>query len=198
MASVVVATEGVTDRAVLDRLCSEAGVAIARALGEKGKPFLDSRLRAFNHAARYAPWLVLRDLDTDADCAPALAAALLPAPAPRMVFCIAVREVEAWLLADRGGFARSFGVLRERIPMDPETIEKPKAEIVRLARKSRFRQVREDIVPSPPGGAAVGPGYTVRLTRFAASGWDPRAASRRSASLRRCLARISALGGNPS
>lgn len=194
MTSLVVATEGVTDRAILARVCREIGVSIGRAHGEQGKDFLDARLPGFNRAARHSPWVVLRDLDTDADCAPALARTLLPTPARRMVLCLAVREVEAWLLADRAGFARSFGVVKERVPMDPGAIEGPKAEIVRLARRSRFRRVRDDIVPPSNSGAAVGPGHTARLIEFAGSRWDPQAASRRSPSLRRCLARIAALG----
>ncbi len=190
MASLVVATEGVTDRAVLGRVCRELGVSIVRAHGEQGKDFLDARLPGFNRAARHAPWVVLRDLDTDRDCAPTLAQALLPNPARHMVFCLAVREVEAWLLADRSGFARSFGVLKERVPIHPEGVENPKAEVVRLARRSRFREVKEDVVPPSSSGAAVGPGYTGRLIRFAASRWDPQEAARRSPSLRRCLQRL--------
>lgn len=194
MTSLVVATEGVTDRAILERVCREAGVAITRAYGEHGKGFLDARLAGFNAAAQHAPWLVLRDLDTDADCAPALARGLLSTPARQMVFCIAVREVEAWLLADRSGFARSFGVRRDRLPFDPERLESPKREIVRLARRSRFPRVRRDVVPRPGSAAAVGPGYTGRLIEFAASRWDPRVAAASSASLRRCLDRIAAIG----
>ena len=187
MMSLVVATEGVTDRAILERVCREAGASVARAYGERGKDSLDARLGGFNRAARHAPWVVLRDLDTDAACAPTLARTLLPAPARRMALCIAVREVEAWLLADRGGFARSFGVLQARVPMDPEGVENPKTEVVRLARGSRFREVRRDIVPPSNSGAAVGPGYTGRLIEFAASRWDPQAAARRSPSLHRTM-----------
>lgn len=192
----VAATEGPTDLAILRRVCQQAGVEIHRGYGERGKQFLDARLSSWNAAARHAPWLVLRDLDTDAGRAPELATTLLPAPSRGMLLFIAVRAVESWLLADRGAFSRFFQVSRERLPPNPEVLVDPKAEIVRLARRSRSRVVRQDMVPPVIGGAAVGPGYTARVIEYVQTSWDPLAAAAGSASLRRCFRKLGTIGSD--
>jgi hypothetical protein len=40
------------------------------------------------------------DLDSDTGCAPPLCEQWIPGPAPFLCFRVAVREVEAWLMAD--------------------------------------------------------------------------------------------------
>src|SRR5262249_10678899 len=118
-----------------------------------------------------APWLVLRGLDRDATCAPELVAKLLPKPGRLMCFRIAVRAVEAWLLSDREQVSRSLGLSRNRIPTDSEQLENPKGDLVSLARLSRFRAIREDMVPAAGTTAQVGPAYTSRIIEFARSLW---------------------------
>ena len=83
------------------RLISHAGGDTGTVYGLRGKPYLRQRIAGFNQAARHAPWVILVDLDNDADCAAVLRAEWLPNPAPELCFRIALREVETWLLADR-------------------------------------------------------------------------------------------------
>ena len=193
MPIVTVATEGVTDTVVVRRICREFGLEIAAVHGENGKDGLDQSLAGYNEAARRERWFVLRDLDTDADCAPTLVRKLLPAPARGMTLRIASREIESWLLADARAFARFFSVSAGRIPRDPDSLLHPKAHLVSILRHSRSRAVREDIVPRHNSGWTVGPGYTSRLTAFIQTSWRPAAARRCSDSLRRCLERLSDL-----
>ena len=94
------AVEGALDEAVAQQLISHVGGQIGIVFGREGKPNLRQRIGGFNNAARQAPWLVLVDLDYDADCAPSLRDAWLPDPAPHLCFRIAIHEVEAWLMAD--------------------------------------------------------------------------------------------------
>ena len=191
MQSVYVATEGLIDTAVVRRICREFELEIAAVYGESGKDRLDGALAGYNAAARFGTWIVLRDLDTDAECAPSLRARLLAAPAPGMVFRIAVREIEAWLIADQRSFARYFSVPPVRIPNDPESIPRPKEYLVNLVRRSRSRTIREDVVPREGSKAQVGPGYAGRMIEYASSVWSPNEASMRSESLKRCLDRLS-------
>ena len=193
MRAVLVATEGLIDTAVVRRICQEIGLEIAAVYGESGKDRLDGALAGYNAAAKHATWLVLRDLDTDADCAPSLREQLLAAPAPGMVFRIAVREIEAWLIADHDSFARYFSVPPVRIPNDPESIHRPKEYLVNLVRRSRSRTIRDDVVPREGSKARVGPGYAGRMIEFASTVWSPHEASVRSDSLTRCLDRLSHL-----
>lgn len=75
---VTMATEGTVDTAIARRILGDLGLESGAVHGEKGKNWLDRNLRGYNNAARFAPWLVLRDLDRDAECAPELLASLLP------------------------------------------------------------------------------------------------------------------------
>ncbi len=184
------AVEGALDEAVLTRLVNQLGGTLGVVYGRNGKSTVLRRLRGYNQAARFSPWVVLIDLDEDAQCAPPYRAAVLPHTASLMCFRIAVREIEAWLLADRGRLAEFLGVAGSRVPAHPETIHDPKRTMVDLARRSRRRDIREDMVPRPGSGRAVGPAYTSRLIEFVAGsprGWRPEVAAGSSDSLARCL-----------
>jgi hypothetical protein len=184
---VTVATEGLLDTAVVRRILRDLDLELGPVHGEKGKSSLDRNLRGYNNAARFAPWLVLRDLDRDAECPPELLPSLLASPAAMMRFRIAVRSVEAWLLADAKGIQRFLRIPEGSIPVNPETLTDAKQTIVNLARRSRSREIREDLIPSSGTTSRVGPAYTARLVEFAARGWRPRIAARGSSSLRRCI-----------
>jgi hypothetical protein len=108
-----------------------------------------------------------------------------------MCFRIAVREVEAWLLADQERLSTFLKVATARVPSEPEAEHDPKRAMVDIARKSRKREIREDMVPRPGSGRTVGPAYASRLIEFVShptTGWRPDIAAKRSDSLRRCLA----------
>ncbi|HYW08547.1 MAG TPA: hypothetical protein VE913_16425 [Longimicrobium sp.] len=187
---VSLAVEGISDVAVLRRVCAEAGLQVGAEYVANGKARLDAKLAGYNQAAHFAPWLVVRDLDHDAVCAPSLVNSLLPAPAPRMLLRVAVRSIESWLLADRGNFADYFGVAVSRVPTDPEALDRPKRTIVDLARGSRKRSIREGVVPGARISVEVGPEYTARIIEFATLRWNPTLASDLSPSLARCLAAL--------
>lgn len=187
------AVEGVVDEAVVRKLIAYAGAMPGDVHGRQGKAFLRQRMVGYNHAARHSPWIVLVDLDRDADCAPSLRAAWLPAPSPRLCFRIAVREVESWLMADAERLSEFLRVARSRLPRAPERIQDPKTEMVNLARNSRRRDIRDDMVPRPESGRSVGAAYASRLIEFVADRWRPDHAARRCESLRRaieCLRRL--------
>lgn len=194
MQSVCVATEGLIDTAVVRRVCREVELEIAAVYGGNGKDHLDGALSGYNAAARHGSWLVLRDLDTDADCAPNLRKRLLAFPAPGMEFRIAVREIEAWLIADLQSFAQYFSVPPVRVTNNPESIRRPKEYLVNLVRRSRSRTIRDDVVPREGSKARVGPGYAGWMIEFASTVWSPHEASVRSDSLKRCLERLSRIG----
>jgi len=123
-------------------------------------------ISGFNVAARGIPYLVLTDLDRS-ECAPAKIREWLSAPVhPNLLFRIAVREIEAWLLADRSGLARLFGIAQGRILTNPDDIPDPKGALIDLARSSRWKSLREDIVPRMGSTARQGPAYNDRLGDF--------------------------------
>ncbi len=182
---VTLAVEGDTDAIAAARLLGEVGLASGTRYVKRGKGEVDRRLSGYNDAARFSCWLVIRDLDRDAPCAPDLIRRLLPSPAIHMRFHVAVRSVEAWFLADAESLSRFLGIARRRVPPDPESLDDPKSFMVELARHSRKRSVREAIVPSPGTTARVGPGYASSLAEFAARMWRPEVAALHSPSLAR-------------
>lgn len=189
--SITVAVEGNVDEAVVRRLIEHVGGIPGPVYGRNGKDYLRQRIANYNLAARQSPWVVLVDLDHDAECAPPLRSAWLPDLSPLMCLRVAVRQVEAWLLADRERLAKFLSVSASKIPRNPEAIENPKNTVVELARASRRRDIREDMVPRPGSGRSVGPAYTSRLIEFVigkSTGWRPDVAARDSESLSRSLA----------
>jgi len=195
MASVVVsaAVEGTVDEAIVRRIIAVAGAEPGAVYGKAGKDYLRRKINGYNNAARHSPWIVLVDLDHDADCAPALCEEWLPTAAPRLCFRVAVREAESWLIADAEALAPFLSVARSRIPTDPESLPRPKRDMVRLAARSRRRAIREDMVPRKGSGRVVGPAYPSRLVEFVRNHWRPDVAAGRCESLRRavaCLRRV--------
>jgi len=193
---VSVLVEGITDEAVVRRILEHVGLTCGVVYGKGGKGALLGRLPNCNQAARFAPWLVVVDLDQDADCAPPFVRSVLPNPADGMHLRVAVRAIEAWLLADAERLAVFLGIRAALIPPNPDAEQDPKSTLINLARRSRRRIIREDIVPREGSGGRVGPGYAGRLIEFVAAAehpWRPDIAARRSDSLRRCLETLQAL-----
>lgn len=187
---VACAVEGLLDEAVLRRLIGLEGGTLWPVHGKQGKHYLRSRIGGYNNAARNSAWVVLVDLNHEFECAPLLLHDWLPSPARLMSFRIAVREVESWLLGDRERMAAFLAVPRSRIPERPDLIDDPKAEIVRLARNSRKRDIREGAVPGPGSGRSVGTDYTSLMLDFVRGAWRPDQAALQSPSLAACVESI--------
>jgi hypothetical protein len=190
---ILAAVEGLVDEAVVRKLIACAGGQAGTVYGKNGKHDLLKRINGYNNAAERAPWVVLVDLDSDFNCAPLLRQHWLPQPAPRMCFRVAVRQVEAWLMADTEKLAEYLGVPQNAIPRDPEKLSNAKTEMVNLARRSRRKDILADMVPREGSGRVVGPAYTSRLIEYIQTAWRPREAAQRSDSLRRALASIERL-----
>jgi hypothetical protein len=200
--TVSAAVEGSIDEAVLRRLLHEAGIVAGTIYGKTGKSKLLLQLPAYNHAARFQPWVVLMDLDRDADCVPPFLNRLqIASMSPGLCFRVAVRATESWLLADRERFSSFFGITLSKVPQSPEELQDPKRFLAELARSSRRREIRQDVAPRPKSGRAVGPAYTSRLIEYIQNletGWRPEIAAQNSESLARCLRRLQRLAMEPA
>lgn len=177
--------EGDTDIPVVEKLAADAGLEIANYLDMGGKSQLDKRLNGFAQAAKGGPWFVLRDLDRDAPCAPGLLRKQRVQPAEWMSYRIAVREVEAWLLADSSAMASFLHVSESLIPADPDAEKDPTLTLVNLARRSKRREIKKQLVPAEGSAAQVGPLYEAAIIEFGTLHWDLARACRKSPSLAR-------------
>lgn len=192
--------EGPSDRAAAIALIASVGAEpgpdySGRQKSASGKHRLDKKFAAYNAAAVHEPFLVLRDLDHDAECAPLLLAARKQEASAFMCFRVAVRSLEAWLLADATAMAEWLEVDEAHVPKAPEELVKPKDALLALARRSRSRDMRADLLPDPKSGRQTGPLYAARLQEFIVDTWDVRRAiaSDRAPSLAKavaCLERV--------
>ena len=175
--------------AVLRRLLATCGGpwAVENVYSRGGSGYITKNIRGFDHASKGTPFVILLDLDASG-CAARRVRSLLPhGPNKNTIFRIAVREVEAWLLADRASMASFFGLKPDRIPTNVEELTDPKRTLVRLAAKARTRAIRDDIVP-PKGSTAVqGRAYNARLSKFVSTLWDPDGARANCDSLDRAM-----------
>lgn len=118
---VTAAVEGHTDAAVAERLIDHAGGKIGSVYGREGKALLRRQITGYNVAARRTPWLVLVDVDADAECPVTLVRMWLPGKAAGyLCFRVAVREIESWLTADSKTLSAFLRVRPGQVPRDPE------------------------------------------------------------------------------
>ncbi len=158
--------------------------------GKRGKSYLKKSLLAFNNAAKGMAYIVFADLDNE-PCVPALIEAWFKCPivnypirrTANLLFRIAVREVESWIIADREAFAGFLGISVAKIPLQTDTIADPKAFVLGLARYCRKRDLREDLLPRPGDSRQIGPDYNGRLTEFLHTSWRVKIAEFHSQSL---------------
>jgi hypothetical protein len=99
-----------------------------------------------------------------------------------LFFHVAVREVEAWLLADHVGMRELLGSKIGKLPNNPELLADPKASLLSLAAKAP-RDVRDDLLAERNSMASQGLGYNSVLSSFVKTIWHPGRAADRSASL---------------
>jgi hypothetical protein len=189
--------EGLPDEAALKKICAEIGAYLGAVYGRNGKGYILSRINGYNNSARHRHWVVLVDLDEDFSCPGEAVSSWLDSPASLMCFRIAVRELEAWLIADRERLAQFLQIDDQHIPTNPDYIKDPKATLVKLAKMSRSRNIRDDMAPDPSTGASVGPAYTSRLIEYIDRLWRPSVAAEHSRSLTKCIDALILLIGKP-
>ena len=194
MTQVRVAAEGRLDFAVATRLLSDVGLLAVPARLPRGPPYLLRKLAGYAQAAKYEQWLVLLDLDQE-QCAPTLLKTWLTAPSTDLTVRVAVREIESWLLADRG-LAEHLRVPASALPEAPDLVSAPKRLLVEIVRAHcRTKNVCNAVLPGL-GSTSVGPNYNNFLDAFVHGRWDPEAAGERSDSLQRALRAIERLVGH--
>jgi hypothetical protein len=190
MAYVALATEDELSEAVGERLLREAGFEVDMKLRRNGAGYLRAKMQSWCEMARNAQLvLLLADLDR-APCPTALRTdwlGRLRLP-ENLLFRVAVRETEAWLLADSVAMGKLLGA-RAKLPRDVEALPDPKRALLELA-KGASREVRDDLLPEPGAPTPQGLGYNDRLCRVVRECWDPERAAKSSASLAKARRRL--------
>lgn len=160
-------------------------------INTRGITKLVAAIPRYMQQARYVQ-PVLCVADTDQKCPVELISQWLPASDEHAFFLrLAVPEAESWVLADREQAARFFGVSIAQIVAQPESLPDPKREVLRLARKSSVRRVRQEVV-SQSDINKQGSGYNVHLCGFVRSTWRATRAAEASPSLARAVQKLTA------
>jgi len=194
MIGVCVATEDSLSEAVVERLVQEENqrMQITIRMGKKGNSYLHKKFLSFNEMSRSIPVLLFTDLDR-IECPMALiedwrGKSVLEG---MLLFRIAVRETETWLLADRDGFSEFSGVPAHRIPLQPESLNDPKEVLINLIRRySKKRAIKADILPERGSTAKVGLAYNQALCGFVQGLWSLERAAQSADSLNRARRRL--------
>jgi hypothetical protein len=167
--------------------------------GRQGNGYLKRMLPAFQEASRGSAYLVMTDLDQHA-CAARLIEdwfgfqtdGSVAQHWPNLIFRIAVRESESWVMADREAFAEFLGIAARKIPAETDDVPDPKKCLLDLARLSRKRDLRDDLVPRVGDKRTIGPDYNGRLAEFVHSSWRASRAKAVSPSFRRAFHALNA------
>lgn len=166
------------------------GYSVLRPLVERGVGNIYKSIAKYRSASRALPHVVLVDLD-QSECAPQLRVQWGVASVPKsMLFRVAVREAEAWVLADREGFAGFAGIPVNKISAAPESLADPKQELINLVRRSRNKRLAAELVPAQGSAVSIGPLYNERLGEFVRERWNVDAAIAHSPSLARTFDRL--------
>ncbi len=166
---------------------SERPFLVATVRNERGFGAIKTKIRKFNQAAQWMPYLVITDLDNH-PCPVTMVNEWIATPRHNnLIFRVAVREIEAWLLADRENIARFLQISSAQIDRSPETLHDPKAALIQAVKKhSRSRSIRTDIVPIG-ATSSIGPNYNGRLSEFTMKHWDVNLARTNAPSLDRAM-----------
>jgi len=160
-----------------------------------------SKIAEFNKLSETYPVVLLIDLDNN-DCAPQLMQQLVKDKNKNFIFNIAVDEAEAWLMADREGFASYFKIKVSDMPSAHQTKQGGRKMLTEmyfaykssmylthvLIKKSKKSEYIQQL--SPKKGAAKGPEYNSCILPFIQNAWNIDNARKNSDSLNRMIIRI--------
>ena len=189
--NVILAIEDRLSDAVATKILEKFGIEIVKRIGFQGKSDLERKVPELNRTANGITVFLLTDLDSPRECPPRLIRSWIKGPLnPKFFFRVAVMEVEAWVMADRIGFAAFLSVPVHRIPSPTDKILDPKEFLLSLARRSKKRAVREALVPAQGATLSVGNEYNTLLSEFVREHWNLERAASASPSLKRTLDRL--------
>ncbi len=189
---IALAVEDVLSFTLMEKVLAHTGrgYTVLRPMVERGVGNIRKSLAKYRTASHALPHVVLADLDQTA-CAPLLREQWGLSSLPEsMLFRVAVREVETWVLADREGFAGFAGIPAIKLPYEPESLLDPKQTLINLVRRSRNKRLVAELVPAQGSSVSIGPLYNERLSQFVRERWDVDAAMALSPSLRRAFDRL--------
>lgn len=165
---------------------------------------IKNNIPKYNRLSETHPVVLLIDLDNNG-CAPLLIKKLIKDKNHDFIFNIAVDEAEAWLMADREGFATYFKIKMEDMPSSHQTKQGGRKTVTEmdfdyksswffthiLIQKSENPEFIQQLAPKER--ASKGPEYNSCVLPFIETAWSVENARQNSDSLSRMISRIKEL-----
>lgn len=194
MRSIFTVAEDPLGSALADRLVTNTGelsISTPMVLGGAGQ--IKKKLPELTRLAYSIPVLILTDLDR-IECAPQMRDKWLKGHEPsELLFRIAVRESESWLLADQEALAKFMSIPITKLTGNPDSLPDPKQFLLNLVKRHANKSMQTALLPEKNSKAKVGLAYNSKLIEFVQEHWCPERAARRSDSLARAKQRIKEL-----
>lgn len=166
--------------------------ASIRTLRRGGFGYIRSKMNNWCQLSHLHPVLIITDLDR-ASCPASLKTEWVGTSthSKNLVFRVAVREIESWLLADHETMQLLIGK-KGQLPSNPDELNDPKQYLLELSKKAP-REVRYDLIKQEGSICSQGMGYNRRLTTTVNQNWCPIRAAKLSPSLQKAIFRIQTL-----
>lgn len=194
--NIYIAVEDELSEIVLRKLLLEPGqnFYIVSCIGKRGNGYLKKKLPGLIALAPSHPVVVLTDLDQRQCPSDLINDWFRNQNKPEdLIFRVAIKEIESWIMADNKGFSEYCGVPINNIPRTPEDLEDPKQTLLNLVKKHSPRDLRLDLVAESGSGAKQGLSYNNRLKEYVTNRWNPIRAANSAPSLAKARCRIKQL-----
>jgi hypothetical protein len=152
-----------------------------------GFGWIKNNINVYNKASSGTTYLVLIDLDSESCPVKIVQDWLDDAKGENLLFRVAVREIESWIVADVQNFSKFLHLREKKLRKDVDEITDPKRYIFNLVSGSIIRQLSG---VCPRGTARIGDDYNEKLSKFVKSSWNPQLAMANSSSLKKTINRL--------
>lgn len=170
-------------------------LTVSNVMGRRGFSYFQSRITQIRKSAASLKFLIFLDGDELGTTCPsdAINQWFRTRQPDNIHVRFAFHEVESWLLADRHNLAAFLNISASAIPVIGDNVRNTKELLIRLAHKSRSREILQDMVPPRGFTSPVGPAYNSRVSEFIQTRWDIKAAAAGNESLARACRRVAAI-----
>ena len=160
-----------------------------------GKSHILKNLLKYNQSAKNLKFLIIVDLDKTNCVVDFIKKHFHNVSLNKgLIFRVAIREIESWILADKIGFCNYFKVPKKHLQINPDDLHDPKQFLIETIKKyCKNKRRKEDITVQKGSNAIVGPAYNSALIEFIKDAWCIESARQNSPSLNRCIVALEKL-----
>lgn len=179
--------EDILEKDVIDKIIStffSKKYVITSYTCGRGFGYIKNNINFYNKSSARTTYLVVIDLDNEPCPIKIIQDWLDDAKGENLLFRVAIREIESWIVADVQNFSKFLHLREKKLRKDVDEIADPKNYIFNLINNSKIRQLSGIC---PRGTARIGDDYNEKLSKFVKSSWNPQLAMVNSSSLKKTI-----------